>query len=205
MTVDTSIDYYDVLRAREDATPAEIHSAYRRQLNAHHPDRGGSTTDAQRINEAYTVLSDPAARATYDRARDRERERERLAAAPTPAPSPVYPAGTPTGATASDHGSSRLPAQTVFMVRLVRAAEVAGKTAFMVGWILLGLFLGFVGLLLFAFGLDNETSRAWAPLVNIGGLILAVLWVVIPLRVNKALAAHNVRANENVQRQYGGC
>lgn len=201
MSVDTSIDYYDVLRAREDATPAEIHSAYRRQLNAHHPDRGGSTTDAQRINEAYTVLSDPAARAAYDGAR----ERERVAAAPTPAPAPSYPAGAPTDTAASDRGSSRLPPQTVFMIRLVRAAEAAGKTAFMVGWILLGLFLGFVGLLLFAFGLDNETSRAWAPLVNIGGLVLAVLWVLIPLRVNKALAAHNARANENVQRQYGGC
>lgn len=199
MSVDTSIDYYDVLRVREDATPAEIHYAYRRQLNAHHPDRGGSTTDAQRINEAYTVLCDPAARAAYDGAR----ERERVAAGPAPTPSPAYPSGAPTGATASDHGSSRLPPQTVFMIRLVRAAEVAGKTAFMVGWILLGLFLGFVGLLLFAFGLDDETSRAWAPLVNVGGLILAVLWVVIPLRVNKALAAHNARANENVQRQYG--
>lgn len=201
MSVDTSIDYYDVLRAREDATPAELHYAYRRQLNAHHPDRGGSTTDAQRINEAYTVLSDPAARAAYDGAR----ERERVAAAPAPAQPSTYSAGAHPGAAASEHGSSRLPPQTVFMIRLVRAAEVAGKTAFMVGWILLGLFLGFVGLLLFAFGLDNETSRAWAPLVNIGGLILAVLWVLIPLRVNKALSAHNARANENVQRQYGGC
>lgn len=199
MTMNTKIDYYDVLRVREDATPAELHAAYRRQLNTHHPDRGGSTVDAQQINEAYTVLSDQAARAAYDSARHR-------AATPTmtmqpPAPARPAPAAAPAPSDAIP--GTRLPEQSVFMIRVLRAVATAGKTVFMIGWILLGLFLGFVGLLIFTYGLNHETARAWSPLLNIGGVVLAVLWVMVPIRVNKALTEYNVRANEDVQREYG--
>lgn len=200
MTMNTEIDYYDVLRVREDATPAELHAAYRRQLNTHHPDRGGSTVDAQRINEAYTVLSDQADRAAYDAARCRTTVPTMTMQPPAPARTAPVPQNAPSETTQG----TRLPDHSVFMIRLLRAVATAGKTVFMIGWILLGLFLGFVGLVIFTYGLDHETARAWSPLLNIGGVALAVLWVLVPVRVNKALTEYNVRANEDVQREYGG-
>jgi curved DNA-binding protein CbpA len=65
-------DYYELLHVTPTATFDEVHRAYRALAMRYHPDRNctpgaGSTMAA--INEAYTVLSDPARRREYDRER----------------------------------------------------------------------------------------------------------------------------------------
>ena len=72
MTVDRGKDsrgYYARLGVPETATAAEIKRAFRRRAKDVHPDHntGADAKDAfQRLNEAYRLLSDPAARARYD-------------------------------------------------------------------------------------------------------------------------------------------
>jgi hypothetical protein len=77
----TERTHYEVLGVQANATAEEIKVAYRRIAQAAHPDRGGSDALFAIIHDAYRVLSDPVARAAYDR---------RLAAPPAP------PAGRPT-------------------------------------------------------------------------------------------------------------
>ena len=64
--------HYSVLGVSRDATDAEIKAAFRRLALENHPDRrpgdgarGGGASMA-RINEAWSVLSDPAKRGLYD-------------------------------------------------------------------------------------------------------------------------------------------
>lgn len=73
--------YYDVLQVARDASPEVIAAAFRAQMLAlrKHPDLGGSTAEAQRINEAYEALSDPLLRRNYDAAL---KAREKTAATP---------------------------------------------------------------------------------------------------------------------------
>ena len=61
-------DYYVVLGVERRAGVAELRRAYRLLALRFHPDRAGiqSTEVFQRIAEAYSVLSDAAARAAYD-------------------------------------------------------------------------------------------------------------------------------------------
>jgi DnaJ-class molecular chaperone len=68
---DPQLDYYAVLQVHLTATKAVIRSAFRvivKELQAH-PDLGGDHEQAVLINDAYRVLSDPALREEYDRAR----------------------------------------------------------------------------------------------------------------------------------------
>lgn len=67
--------HYDELGVAPSASPAEIRAAYVALARRHHPDRMGAASDADRrdaaarmarVNAAWTVLSDPARRATYD-------------------------------------------------------------------------------------------------------------------------------------------
>ncbi|MBF8286147.1 MAG: dnaJ subfamily C er 7-like isoform X1 [Anaerolineales bacterium] len=67
--------YYEILDVPPDATPEQIKAAYRILVQLHHPDRLQQSNPGvrqyaeerlKRINEAYTVLSDPAKRAKYD-------------------------------------------------------------------------------------------------------------------------------------------
>jgi molecular chaperone DnaJ len=64
-------DYYEVLEVQRTCDEAELKSAFRKLAMKHHPDRNGGSAEAtakfKEINEAYTVLSDPAKRAAYDR------------------------------------------------------------------------------------------------------------------------------------------
>lgn len=66
------MDYYRILQVTRDADPAVIDRAYKALSLAHHPDRvsprdrSHATRRMQRINEAYSVLSDPVKRARYD-------------------------------------------------------------------------------------------------------------------------------------------
>jgi tetratricopeptide (TPR) repeat protein len=61
--------YYEVLQIAPDASAEVIQGAYRALLkNARgHPDLGGSEEVAKAINEAYSVLSHPDQRQSYDR------------------------------------------------------------------------------------------------------------------------------------------
>ncbi len=64
------VDYYQVLGVTKSATVEDIRKAYRKLARKHHPDVNSGNKDAEKkfkeINEANTVLSDPAKRKKYD-------------------------------------------------------------------------------------------------------------------------------------------
>jgi len=66
----TQKDYYKVLEVDYDASEEKIRLNYRRLALKWHPDKHKDdsvvTAKFQEINEAYTVLSDPAKRLDYD-------------------------------------------------------------------------------------------------------------------------------------------
>ena len=77
---------YSVLRVPEEASPEEIKQAYRKLVKLWHPDLHPDDMSAERrmaeINEAYTVLSDPAQKRKLDdklaqaRAAERKKQEE---------------------------------------------------------------------------------------------------------------------------------
>lgn len=63
-------DYYEALGVSRDADSAELQRAYRKLARQYHPDVNANPVAEERfkeIGEAYAVLSDPEARARYDR------------------------------------------------------------------------------------------------------------------------------------------
>ena len=68
---DPSEDYYVLLGVAPDIDHAQLRRVWRRLALRWHPDRAGpaSTAVFQKISVAYAVLSDPVARAAYDRER----------------------------------------------------------------------------------------------------------------------------------------
>lgn len=58
--------FYELLGVEPDATQDEVKSAFRQQAIRNHPDQGGNPTLFRMVEEAYSVLSDPDRRATYD-------------------------------------------------------------------------------------------------------------------------------------------
>lgn len=74
----TERDYYAELGVPRNATPEEISQAFRKLALKYHPDRNPGNKEAEekfkRISEAYQVLSDPKARAAYDRGGSRQVE-----------------------------------------------------------------------------------------------------------------------------------
>jgi curved DNA-binding protein CbpA len=64
-------DHYALLGVEAEAGGAELRRAWRRLALRWHPDRAGpgATATFQKILAAYVVLSDPIARAAYDRRR----------------------------------------------------------------------------------------------------------------------------------------
>ena len=69
--VESNDDYYEMLGISPDADDEELRRVWRQLAMKWHPDRAGSdvTFIFQKLSKAYAVLSDPAARATYDRKR----------------------------------------------------------------------------------------------------------------------------------------
>lgn len=59
-------DFYTTLGLDRTADEAAIKRAYRRLAAQHHPDRGGSKEEFQRVQQAYDTLSDATKRAAYD-------------------------------------------------------------------------------------------------------------------------------------------
>lgn len=72
--------YYDTLEVTREADPAVIEKAYKALAAKHHPDHAGESERAgadqrmARLNEAYRVLRDPAARRRYDATLPRRHE-----------------------------------------------------------------------------------------------------------------------------------
>ena len=66
-----TLDPYAVLGIDREATPLQVARAHRRLAKRHHPDLHEGATEAaermRRINEAWALLSNPIARADYDR------------------------------------------------------------------------------------------------------------------------------------------
>lgn len=62
-------DYYEVLGVSKNASVDELKKAYRKLALQYHPDKGGgkeAESKFKEINEAYSILSDPEKRKTYD-------------------------------------------------------------------------------------------------------------------------------------------
>jgi molecular chaperone DnaJ len=60
-------DFYLILQVRREASPEGIRSAYRRRARELHPDKSGTGSEPfLELQEAYSVLSDPAQREAYD-------------------------------------------------------------------------------------------------------------------------------------------
>jgi hypothetical protein len=64
-------DYYSILGAKESDARADIERRYKRLAHRHHPDRGGDEEEMKALNEAWRVLGDESARASYDARRAR--------------------------------------------------------------------------------------------------------------------------------------
>jgi curved DNA-binding protein CbpA len=61
-------NYYAILEVSTNASQEEIKQSYRRLVRLYHPDVSKNSNDRRikQLNEAYTVLSDPPRRTTYD-------------------------------------------------------------------------------------------------------------------------------------------
>lgn len=62
-------DHYAALGLDSAATLADVKKAFRQKASLHHPDRNAAADAPMRfraVQEAYEVLSDPAARQAYD-------------------------------------------------------------------------------------------------------------------------------------------
>ncbi len=148
------VDYYDVLQVSPRADAEVIEKAYRVLIGKHHPDKGGDTRHAQRLNEAHDVLGDPDARAAYNR----EWARHRQGTVTPPRSATPEGAAAPQGA---PPGKRRHP--------LLAAGGVVGLLLVLLGAAFIAAGSAFVGLLLAAAGM-MFIFNLWGL-----GLLVAVL------------------------------
>ena len=68
MSMDTFVDFYELLHVQPSAPVAVIKASYRTMLQKlnHHPDRGGDVAFAQLLNRAAETLCKPDTRKLYD-------------------------------------------------------------------------------------------------------------------------------------------
>lgn len=93
------VDFYKILGVAMGVGQEELKAAYRATIRQVHPDlhpgHADSTEAAQRVNEAYEVLSNPRRRAAYHRARaalKRSHAKPRVAKRAAPRPkAPPHP------------------------------------------------------------------------------------------------------------------
>lgn len=95
-------NHYAALGVWADASQDEIKATYRRLVQLHHPDAGGTPSRFLEIQSAYDMLGDPAARRRYDvslrpRQATPERESELLPAIPTARDRPSLKSGAALG------------------------------------------------------------------------------------------------------------
>lgn len=82
-------DYYAILKVNPSASADEIRIAYRLLAKQNHPDLGGSQRVMSDINEAYSVLSDPATKQKYDTWYNNQKAQQRRAASEHEMPEPL--------------------------------------------------------------------------------------------------------------------
>ena len=88
--------YFAILEVTSDATPDEVHSAYRRLAKAFHPDHyGGDSEPFQQIHEAYSVLGNPDKRKAYERSLPGRQVRRVPGITPSSEPEPLIPESGP--------------------------------------------------------------------------------------------------------------
>ena len=89
-------NYFAILEITSNATPNEVHSAYRRLAKAFHPDhyRGGSEP-FKKIQEAYSILGNPIKRKAYEKKLTNVRVRKTPVIRPKDAPEPLIPESSP--------------------------------------------------------------------------------------------------------------
>lgn len=95
--IDSSTNHYETLKLQPGATPAEIKKSFYALSKTHHPDHNPTNPHASRrfmrISEAYSILSIPAKRATYDRDTLQLHKRAQAQAQRRPSYSSTNPAG----------------------------------------------------------------------------------------------------------------
>src|SRR3954468_15430498 len=108
MASEPSEDYYSLLGVEVDIDRVQLRRVWRRLALRWHPDRAGdgATATFQKLSVAYAVLSDPIARAAYDR--------RRRAAEPAGAGAPRSAATT----IPAPPQAARRPAPAVMLTRL---------------------------------------------------------------------------------------
>lgn len=89
-------DHYETLGVSRTAPDEVIRAAYKARIRQAQPDAGGDAVDAQRVNDAFSVLSDPVSRASYDRERGNP---EPVKREESPSPGHSAPAPGPTSST----------------------------------------------------------------------------------------------------------
>jgi len=110
------VDYYEILQVHPRASQEMVKKAYRTLMGemGGHPDLGGDEERAKLINEAYTVLGDPALRRAYDDARG--------ARAPWGQGGRGAPGGVPGQAGGDLERLARLARKVILSVAVVTAA-----------------------------------------------------------------------------------
>lgn len=97
MTQGRFVDYYKVLQVDEEADREVIEAAFRRLARKYHPDTNRSD-DAEEtmklLTRAYTVLSDPQERVSYDAYRRAVLGGQEAPAGPFVTPRPAFSART---------------------------------------------------------------------------------------------------------------